>query len=139
MFLIFTRQSSSINYLFDFNDNFWGYHPADFSSHRVLLGLWQMVASPIEGTLEIAELRDSANHLNVLFFLEPPLLVNLTLESKPVFADGKLDVDIGLRHPFLGMTQFTGFDVCGALITNGSMSGFEDPDIVIAGPGDIRA
>jgi hypothetical protein len=82
-------------------------------------------------------LRAAEFHLNALPFLEPPPLVNLTLESLKFNGD-IVEADIGLRHPFLGLDEFTGFDVCGVFISNGSMSGFSDPDIVMAGEGDTR-
>ncbi len=107
------------------------------SSHTCL-GYWMMIADPDESGLDIVELRTVSLHLNALPFLEPPPLLHLTLESPPQFSGGMLDVDIGLRHPFLGLNEFTGFDVCGILITSGSMSGYEDPDIVTAGFGDTR-
>ena len=77
------------------------------------------------------------NEVNALPFLEPPALVNLTLDSLE-FNGNIIDADIGLRHPFIGLTEFTGFDVCGVLISNGSISGFSNPDITIAGNGDTR-
>ena len=101
-------------------------------SHQ-LWGIYQFRCDPAAGTVYIAPLRGLEMHLNALHFLEPPPLVNITLESKPVFSGGNLDVDIGLRHPFLGLDQFTGFDVCGILITNGSTTGYSNPAIVYAG------
>ncbi len=106
------------------------------SSH-MLWGLWQFSADPNSGTLDIAQMRSPDMHLNVLPFLEGPPLVNLTLETLQ-FNGNLIEADIGLRHPFLGLTEFTGFDVCGILITNGSVAGFSDPDILMAGPGDTR-
>ena len=106
------------------------------SSHE-LWGLWQFTADPSRRTLDVAALRTGEMHLNALPFLEPPALVNLTLESVQ-FNGNIIEADIGLRHPFLGLNEFTGFDVCGVLITNGSVSGYEDPDIVMAGEGDTR-
>lgn len=100
-------------------------------------GVWQFAADPEAGTLEMVPLRGSAMHLNAIVFLEPPALANLTLESLE-FNGNIIDVGIGLRHPFLGLTEFSGFDVCGILITNGSVSGFDDSDIVMAGAGDTR-
>jgi hypothetical protein len=73
----------------------------------------------------------------VLPFLEPPPFVNLTLDSLE-FNGNLIEADIGLRHPFLGLTEFTGFDVCGVFISNGSSTGFTDPDLVMAGSGDTR-
>lgn len=76
-------------------------------------------------------------HLNALRFLEPPPYIYLTLESVQ-FNGNLISVDIGLRHPFLGLTRYTGFDVCGVLISNGAVSGFNDPDLVMTGEGDTR-
>ena len=101
------------------------------SSHQ-LWGLWQFIADPARETLDVVPLRMGEMHINALPFLEPPALVNLTLESLK-FNGNIIDADIGLRHPFLGLSEFTGFDVCGVLISNGSVTGFEDPDLRMAG------
>ncbi len=100
-------------------------------------GLWQFAANLEAGTLDVVQLRTGNLHLNALPFLEPPPLVNLTLESVE-FNGNIIETDIGLRHPFLGLNEFTGFDVCGIIITNGSVSGFDDPDLQMAGEGDTR-
>jgi len=102
-----------------------------------LWGLWQFTADPARGTLDVVPLRTGEMHINALPFLEPPVLVNVTLESLK-FDGNIVEADIGIRHPFLGLSEFTGFDVCGVLITNGSVSGFEDTDLVMAGEGDTR-
>ncbi len=109
---------------------------ANLASHT-LWGLWQFTADPVKGTLDVVQMRMPDMHLNALPFLEPPALVNLTLESLE-FNGNIIEADIGLRHPFLGLDEFTGFDVSGILITNGSVSGFSDSDLVMAGPGDTR-
>ena len=98
-------------------------------------GLWQFIADPVSETLDVIQLRTGNLHLNALPFLEPPPLVNLTLDSIQFNGD-IIEADIGLRHPFLGLDEFTGFDVCGILITNGSYSGYNDPNIIMAGEGD---
>jgi len=100
-------------------------------------GLWQFTADPAKGTLDIVPLRKADMHLNALVFLEPPPLVNLTLESLK-FNGNIVDADIGLRHPFIGLNEFTGFDVCGVLITQGSKNGFSDSSITMTGEGDTR-
>ncbi len=106
------------------------------SSHQAW-GLYQFTCDPVAGTVDVLPIRAADMHLNVLPFLEPPPLVYLTLESAPAFNGDILDVDIGLRHPFLGLDEFTGFDVCGIVISTGSYSGFTDSGITIAGPGDL--
>ena len=88
-------------------------------NNHLCLGLWRMVADPEAKTLDVIELRDAAMHLNALPFLEPPPLLNLTLEDLQFIGSTEIIADIGLRHPFLGLTEFTGFDVCGVFISNG--------------------
>ena len=100
-------------------------------------GLYKFIADPAEKTLDVTPLRGAEFHLNALGFLEPPPLVYLSLESLE-FNGNMIEADIGLRHPFIGLHEFTGFDVCGILITNGSYTGFTDSDIRYAGPGDTR-
>ncbi len=104
---------------------------------HALWGLYQLTCDPAADTVDVLPIRAADMHLNVLPFLEPPPLVYLTLESAPAFNGDILDVDIGLRHPFLGLDEFTGFDVCGIVISTGSYSGFTDSGITIAGPGDL--
>ena len=106
------------------------------TSHS-LWGLWQFTADPVGGTLDVVPIRTAEMHLNALPFLEPPPLLNLTLETLE-FNGNIIEADIGLRHPFLGLTEFTGFDVCGVLITNGHLTGFSDSNIRMAGGGDTR-
>ncbi len=106
------------------------------NSHS-LWGLWQGHIDPVAQTIDFTQLRAAEFHLNALPFLEPPALVYLSLET--LHFDGNIiDANIGLRHPFLGLTEFTGFDVCGIFISNGSVSGFSDPALVMAGDGDTR-
>lgn len=109
---------------------------AQMGSHQAW-GLWQFTADPGAKTLDVMQLRTGSFHLNVLPFLEPPPLVNLTIENLE-FNGNIINVDIGLRNPFVGFTKFTGFDVCGILITNGSETGFNDPDLRMPGDGDTR-
>ncbi len=107
------------------------------ASHHGLWGLWQFVADPETQSLEYSELRTGGMHVNVVPLLEPPPLLNLTLEYLE-FNGSLITCDIGLRHPFLGLTEFTGYDVCGILISSGSVTGFTDPDLRMAGEGDLR-
>jgi len=103
------------------------------------MGLWQFTCDPAAGTVDIAQIRGADMHLNALKFLEPPMNLYLTLESPPKYTGNVLDVDIGLRHPFLGQVQFTGFDACGIFISQGSVTGFpSDPHLKLPGSGDTR-
>jgi len=106
------------------------------SSHQ-LWGIWQFKADPDAGSIDIVPIRMSDVHLNALRFLEPPVKLYLNVENVK-FTGNILDCDVTLRHPFLGLTQYTGFDVCGIFITNGSVSGFSDPELRMAGEGDAH-
>jgi hypothetical protein len=44
----------------------------DAGSSHMLWGLWQFIADPDAGTLDIIQLRSPEMHLNALPFLEPP-------------------------------------------------------------------
>ena len=111
-------------------------HETQSESHS-LWGLWEFVADPEAGTLDTIQLRTGNFHLNALPFLEAPPLVYLSLESLE-FNGNIIETDIGIRHPFLGLTEFTGFDVCGIFISSGSVTGFDNPELRMAGEGDVR-
>ena len=53
---------------------------ASSETHQ-LWGFWQFEACPEEGRLEVVPLREVVVHLNALRFLEPPPLLNLTVEN----------------------------------------------------------
>ncbi len=108
----------------------------EYSGHS-LWGLWTFICEPEAGSIEAVPLREGEFHLNALRFLEPPLNIYLTIES-PHFQGNVVDVNIGIRHPFLGAARYTGFDVCGIIFTKGAKTGFSDPDIIMAGGNDTR-
>jgi len=117
-------------------------NPAEMASAasadtHYLWGYWQGIIDPDAQTIDFVRLREGNFHLNALGFLEPPPLALLSLEGLEFNGD-LITADIGLRHPFLGLTEFTGFDVCGIFISNGSISGFSDTDLIMAGDGDTR-
>jgi len=111
---------------------------ATTTQSHCLLGEYTFTCDPVRSQVDISPLRFGSLHLNALKFLEPPVNINLTLEG-PIKLNGNiLDVDIGLRNPFLAMPQYTGFDVCGIVFSHGSVSGFNDPELVMVGGGDTR-
>jgi outer membrane protein assembly factor BamB len=90
-------------------------------------------------TLEasIVSQRSGALHLNAVRFLEAPPTLKIKIGN--VTLDGTvIGCDVTLTHPFPGLNQYAGFDVHGVLISDGSIFGFADPDIVISGPGGTR-
>ncbi len=110
---------------------------ARINDSHSLLGLWQGIIDPDVESIDLVRMRDAEMHLNALPFLEPPALVNLTLETLQ-FNGNIIEADIGLRHPFLGLDEFSGFDVCGIFITSGSVGGFDNGDLLMPGDGDTR-
>ncbi len=100
------------------------------SASHYLWGYWAWIADPSKSTLEIVPLRQNALHVNVLKFLESGI-PNLTIKNL-VFDVDQIDVDVLFRHPFPGLSQYTGFDVRGIFITPGSVSGYDDSGIVHA-------
>ncbi len=106
---------------------------------RMPLGIFSCIAVPDAGLIEIEPLRMMDMHLNVLPMLEGGTQNLVTLASPPVFSNGgkQLDVVIRLKHPETN-SIFAGFDVHGIFISEGTMSGWNDPDIVIAGAGETR-
>jgi hypothetical protein len=95
---------------------------ASGNTPHALWGLYQFSYDPESQSLEIACMRSSAMHLNALPFLEPPPLVFVSLDGLELDPSDANHITalIGIRHPFLGLMEFTGFDVCGILIGHGS-------------------
>ena len=93
-------------------------HAVDgYASGMLPVGLWQFVADPQSGALDIVQLRSAEQSLNVLAFMEPPPLLNLTIDWDTLDIDGEnnyIGVDVVLRHPFVTSEGvFRGFDVRG--------------------------
>jgi len=100
-------------------------------------GLWQFAADPDAGTLEVTPLRSALMHVNVVPLLEPPMGAKLKIGNL-VFDDLICNVDVTLIHPFPGLSEYIGFDVTGVFISDGTMGGFHDPDLLMAGDGETR-
>ena len=83
-------------------------------------GLYRFVIDTDARTLEFEPLSEAHMHLNALPFLEPSSPPLLSLETVE-FTGNSVVAGIGLRHPFYGLNEFTGFDVCGIVITDGNL------------------
>jgi len=112
--------------------------PSDQPSQgHALMGLWECVWNPDEETVEFTPLRTADYHFNLVPILEGGVM-NITLVDKPTVTDGVLSVNINFQHPFAAKPQLSGFDVKGIVITPGTHTGYSDPDLVLAGPGETR-
>lgn len=82
----------------------------------MLWGAWDVAIDTETEAVEITELRTANDSLNVLGFLEPPPLSNMTISNLNILpAQNKVTVDVSLTHPFLASGKFTGFDVKGVV------------------------
>jgi len=103
-----------------------------------LWGLYDVAIDADSGDIEIVPLRSAEIELNVLRFLEPGGQVtgisirNLELDFPLV------SCDVGLHHPFPSFPEYAGFMVRGIVLTDGSMSGFENPVITLSAPDEVR-
>ncbi len=86
---------------------------AAHTSGTLCAGMWQVVYDKSTGELNAVKLREPDYALNVIGFLEPPALNDLTIDfGSLIFNDPVLEVDVMLRHP-IPDPVFTGFDVRG--------------------------
>ena len=76
-------------------------------------------------------------HVNVVPILEPPAGAKLKI-SNLVFNGLICDVDVTLIHPYPGLSQYIGFDVAGIFMSKGTLAGFQDPKLIMAGQGETR-
>jgi len=82
---------------------------------KMVAGVWHIAINKNTGAVDIADLRTSKLILNVLGFMEPPVLsgVNIDLASL-VIEPPIVEVDVILSHP-IPDTVFMGFDVRGVV------------------------
>jgi hypothetical protein len=111
-------------------------------SGHVLWGLWQVIIDSENMTVDVVPLRGAEFTCNVTKFMQPPISpTNLVIKSIGIGslpADGYFEVDVGLQHPFPGLKRFSGFDVRGILMTNGSTVGSYDNSVIIGSADDTR-
>ncbi|HDS29903.1 MAG TPA: hypothetical protein ENN67_02540, partial [Firmicutes bacterium] len=106
-------------------------------------GVWEISIDPETGTVDIIPLRTLEFTANVVMFMQPPSSPSnkMSVAIDNVLSDllsGYVVVDVNFTHPFPGLDQFTGFDVRGVCIGNGSNAGVNDPNIRYSGDSDLR-
>ncbi len=103
-----------------------------------LWGLWQVEWNPEENRFDTAPLRSVMFACNVIKFInayDTNLIIKVnSMEHEPGWMNA--DLDIGLRHPFLGFDCYTGFDVMGVFMGQGSEQYPGPEGFAIAGPDD---
>ncbi|HDS29930.1 MAG TPA: hypothetical protein ENN67_02680, partial [Firmicutes bacterium] len=90
-------------------------------SNRYLWGYWMVKIDEASLSAEIIPIRNLEGHYNVLKFLEQGPCVNcFKITGITHNPDETLDVSVRLKHPFPGMPFYTGFDVRGIAMFQGS-------------------
>ena len=84
-----------------------------------LWGLWDVSIDPYAETVEAVPLRGVAFAANITQLLDS-IPSTLLFENLRVEIDtGMVELDVGIRHPIVGATQYTGFDVIGVFMGDG--------------------
>ena len=118
-------------------------HPLSAGGGIALLwGLWDVSLDPGSMSAVVVPIRSVEFTCNVTRFLQPPIsstnLMTVNIDPSSDFSKGYVAADIRLTHPFPGMDLYTGFDVRGVVVGDGSISGIEDPTVLYAGQNDLR-
>ena len=99
-----------------------------------LWGTWDISFDPDSNTAEVVPVRGSTFTANVTQFLQPPIskshLMGIEIKPETDWLSGYVAVDVIFTHPFPGLDVYTGFDVKGVCIGNGSISGVDDTDVL---------
>lgn len=108
------------------------------NSARHCWGFWQIRIDAKTSQAEVIPLRTTMNHLNTLPFLEKSN--HSTIKLKDIVISGpSIELNVGLTHPFPGLYQWSGFDVRGIFITDGSYDEFKsNGDLVMSNPSEPR-
>ena len=110
-------------------------------SGRITLGLYDITVQKSTGELEIIPLRESSWHLNIIRFLEPPILSGFSVDWDTLVLDvpnNHMTVDLIITHPLPGIDQYCIFDVRGIMIFPGSSIPYSDINLVFSGPDEAR-
>ncbi len=96
---------------------------AEMATGHNLWGYWNCCIPPTLDTIEFLPARSGEFHLNTRRFLEDTIckdcLTLLSLEKD--YSDMVMTAEVRITHPFAGNPKFTGFDVRGIVISNGSL------------------
>ncbi len=93
--------------------------PIDDGPYR-LWGEWTFYFSGDHNSVEVVPRRAARLHLNALKFLEEYCTDCLQITQIKNNGDETIDLTVRINHPFNGFPQYTGFDVKGIIMFNGS-------------------
>ncbi len=108
------------------------------ASGRALWGYFDWIIDTEQGLFEAIPMRSTEMHLNVSKFVDGPP-TRFTFSNFNVDQGAStISLDVGIEHPFPGKPNLAGFDVHGVVIGKGSVYGFDDPSIILAGNDDVH-
>jgi len=114
-------------------------HTASSVSARHLWGVWDIGINTGTGEVDIVPARQAELHVNALALLEPPPMMDLTIDTDTLVVDipaNYCSVDVLLTHPFPGLDEYTGFDVRGIVLMPGSDLQYSDWSLVLSSESD---
>jgi len=86
-------------------------------STRFLWGIYEISIDPSASIADVVPIRTTQGHLNALKFLEiSPCNSCVAVLNLMNLGPKEWMVDVQLRHPFLGLDKYTGFDVQGIVM-----------------------
>ncbi len=85
-----------------------------------LWGEWTLLIPPSHDRVDVVPQRGGRFHLNALKFLEEYCANCLQITKIKNNGDGTINLTVKITHPFPGFPQYTGFDVKGIIMFNGS-------------------
>jgi len=88
--------------------------------NRMLWGEWTFYFSEAHDQVDVVPKRAGRFHLNALKFLEEYCTDCLEITNIKNNGDSTIDLTVQLEHPFPGHPEFTGFDVKGIIMFEGS-------------------
>jgi hypothetical protein len=109
-----------------------------------LWGEWIWCIPETHDRVDVVPRRDSGVHLNVLKWLEEDCGNCLEITGIENNGDSTIDLTVRIRHPKPGHPEFTGFDVKGIVMFNGSYeiplpkSAYKSPDLFPSYPDPFK-
>jgi len=94
---------------------------ADVHDPHMLWGQWTLYFNEDHTAVDVVPLRQARLHLNALKFLESYCADCLQITKIKNNGDSTIDMTVKITHPFNGFPQYTGFDVKGIIMFNGSL------------------
>lgn len=110
------------------------------TSTHTLLGAWTVTLDGQNMQVDVAPLRTTQFHLNILPFIEWKGVSQLLINNFTIdFGENTAAIDIGVPHPFPGLLRYSILDTRGIIITDGSLNEFaSDPEIICSKPNELR-